>query len=238
MALMKVLIIIPAFNEEASLGGVLESLRKNCPDFDLLVVNDASKDATEAVARRFDGVRLVSLPCNLGIGGSVQTGFKLATHEGYDIALQFDADGQHNAEDVWKLVQLIASGEADIAIGSRFNAVSEDGFRSTSLRRMGIRVFQLTSYLLTRQKITDHTSGFRAYSRKAFTYLSKNYPADYPEPEVVILMGRRGFVIKEIFSQMFERKGGVSSIPLHKGPYYMAKVLLSMGMAALRKSKY
>lgn len=235
---MKVLVILPAYNEESTLGAVLTSLQSTCPGYDLLVVNDASSDRTETVARNFPEVLLLSLPCNLGIGGSVQTGFQLAAEKGYDIAVQFDADGQHNAADLPKLIDIVAKGEADIAIGSRFNARDMKGFRSTGLRRIGIRIFQMVSQLLTSQKITDHTSGFRAYNRRAFFYLARHYPADFPEPEVVIMMARNGFRIRETFSQMFERQGGVSSIPLHKGPYYMTKVLLSMLMAALRKNRY
>ncbi|HRZ43109.1 MAG TPA: glycosyltransferase family 2 protein [Bacteroidales bacterium] len=234
---MKVLVIIPAYNEESALGAVLNSLQGTCPGYDLLVVNDASADRTEMVARHHPGVKVLSLPCNLGIGGSVQTGFQLAVDKGYDIAVQFDADGQHNAADLAKLIAMVAEGEADIAIGSRFNARDMEGFRSTGLRRLGIRIFQMVSLLLAGQKITDHTSGFRAYNRKAFEFLAFHYPVDFPEPEVVIMMARKGFRIRETFSQMFERQGGVSSIPLHKGPYYMTKVLLAMWMAALRKNQ-
>lgn len=232
---MKVLIIIPAYNEEATIADVLVELHHAYPEFDLLVIDDASTDQTGVLAELFGFVRVVHLPYNLGIGGSVQTGFRVASAEAYDVAVQFDADGQHNAADLKPLVDIISSGQADIAIGSRFNIREKIGFRSTGFRRIGIRIFQFASTLLIGQKVTDHTSGFRAYNRRAVDFLSEYYPVDYPEPEVIIMMGRNGFILKEVFSQMFERQGGVSSIPLYKGPYYMTKVLLSMIMAAIRR---
>jgi glycosyltransferase involved in cell wall biosynthesis len=232
--MMRVLVIIPVYNEAEALPGVLYSLHRECPDYNLLVVNDASTDDSGRIAEGLGLATVLHLSCNLGIGGCVQTGFRYAVEKGYDIAVQFDGDGQHNTADVAHLVSIVASGEADVAIGSRFNIRDSAGFRSTNLRRIGIRLFQATSYLLIRQKITDHTSGFRAYNRKALIYLAEHYPVDYPEPEMIVTLGRKGFRIKETFSQMFERQGGASSIPLRKGPYYMLKVLLSMLMAAVK----
>ncbi|MFO7722267.1 MAG: glycosyltransferase family 2 protein [Bacteroidales bacterium] len=231
---MRVLVIIPVYNEADSLPEVLRDLHETCPGYDLLVVNDASTDASGRLAEDSGLATVIHLPCNLGIGGCVQTGFRYAVARDYDVAVQFDGDGQHNTADIGQLVHMVASGETDVAIGSRFNIRDSAGFRSTNLRRMGIRIFQATSYILTRQRITDHTSGFRAYNRKTLAYLAENYPVDYPEPEMIITLGRRGFRIQETFSQMFERQGGASSIPLRKGPYYMLKVLLSMMMAAAK----
>jgi glycosyltransferase involved in cell wall biosynthesis len=203
------------------------------PDFDMLVVNDASTDNSSALVKENGKAVLVDLPFNLGIGGAVQTGFKYAREHGFDVALQFDGDGQHQVSEIKKLVDMIHEGEADVVIGSRFNEKTE-GFTTHTVRRIGIKIFQLFSYLLIRQRITDHTSGFRAYSRRAFSFLADHYPTDYPEPEVVILLGRNHFVMKEVFTQMLKRQGGVSSIPLAKGPYYMMKVLLAMFMASIR----
>ncbi len=231
---MKVLIIIPAYNEAETIHAVLESLHGLYPMYDLLVVNDASTDLTGLYARECTFSDSIDLPYNLGIGGCVQTGFRYALRHGYDIVVQFDADGQHNPADVAKLVDMVSSGTADIAIGSRFNIRDKNGFRSTNLRRIGINIFRLTSSVLIGQRITDHTSGFRAYNRRSIVFLANDYPVDYPEPEVIVTLGRNGFVIREIFTQMFERQGGASSIPLHKGPYYMLKVLIAMGMAAIR----
>ncbi len=231
---MKVLIIIPVYNEEESLEVVVERLHDTCPQYDMLVVNDGSNDATGSLAENIGYVSVIHLPYNLGIGGCVQTGFIYARDNGYEIAVQFDGDGQHNPDDITKLVNLVRSGTADVIIGSRFNIRDTVGFRSTNLRRLGIKVFQTVSFLLIRQRITDHTSGFRAFNRRALELLSDRYPVDFPEPEVVIFLGKNGFRIREIFTQMYERQGGVSSIPLHRGPYYMLKVLLSMLMASFR----
>jgi glycosyltransferase involved in cell wall biosynthesis len=229
----KVLIIIPAYNEAETIPELLEQIRSLNQNWDVLVVNDASKDTTEFLARQSGLAEVVSLPFNLGIGGAVQTGFKYAVRKNYDIALQFDGDGQHPAGQILSLIQMVVTGEADVVIGSRFNR-KNTGIKTHFMRRTGIKIFEWFSFLLIRQRITDHTSGFRAYNRKAFTFLASNYPTDYPEPEVVILLGKNNFVMKETFTQMHERKGGVSSIPISRGPYYMIKVLLAMFMAAIR----
>lgn len=230
---MKTLIIIPVFNEAENIVRIIEEISNELPAYDILVVNDASHDDSGKLAENTGRAMVVNLPFNLGIGGAVQTGFKYARENNYDIALQFDGDGQHQVSEIKKLVHMVKKGRADVVIGSRFNKKSE-GFTTHTLRRLGIRIFQLASYLMIQQRITDHTSGFRAYNRKAFCFLADNYPTDFPEPEVVILLGRNKFVMKEVFTQMLRRQGGVSSIPLAKGPYYMMKVLLAMFMASIR----
>lgn len=229
----KILIIIPAYNEADTISELLEQIKNQNQEWDVLVVNDASKDSTEYLARHSGLAEVVSLPFNLGIGGAVQTGFKYAVRKNYDIALQFDGDGQHPAEQIFSLIQMIVTGEADVVIGSRFNR-KNTGIKTHFTRRTGIKIFEWFSFVLIRQRITDHTSGFRAYNKKAFTFLANNYPTDYPEPEVVILLGKNKFIMKETFTQMLERMGGVSSIPISRGPYYMTKVLLAMFMAAIR----
>jgi glycosyltransferase involved in cell wall biosynthesis len=233
----RTLIIIPAFNEAENIEKVIRGLSRENNQWDILVVNDASTDATGNLARDTGRAFVIDLPFNLGIGGSVQTGFRFAQRHGYDNALQFDGDGQHRVEEIQKLLYIVSSGKADVAIGSRFNA-KHDGFRSTSLRRIGIKIFEIFSYLLIRQRITDHTSGFRAFNREVIEFLADNYPSDFPEPEVIILLGRNGFRMQEVFTQMMERQGGASSIPLAKGPYYMIKVLLSMFMASVRAKSF
>ncbi|MFO7614516.1 MAG: glycosyltransferase family 2 protein [Bacteroidales bacterium] len=234
----KILIIVPAFNEAENISRVIHKLYNENRDWDILVVNDASSDNTSELARVTGMVTaVIDLPFNLGIGGCVQTGFRYARDNGYDYALQFDGDGQHNAEEIRKLIGLVINGEADVAIGSRFSE-KHDGFKSSVYRRIGIRIFEWFSFMLIRQRITDHTSGFRAYNRKAIFFLAEYYPDDYPEPEVVILLGRNNFTIRETFTQMYERQGGVSSIPLTKGPYYMIKVMLAMFMASIRSKIY
>ncbi|HNW52496.1 MAG TPA: glycosyltransferase family 2 protein [Prolixibacteraceae bacterium] len=228
-----VLIIIPAFNEEATIIAVLDGLKQECPAYDILVVNDASTDQTSLLAKTVAGVQVVDLPVNLGIGGAVQTGLRYADRKKYDCAVQFDADGQHRANDVSLLVDLVLSGECDVAIGSRF--VGDSKIRNTDfLRRIGIAIFEIFSFILIRKRIRDHTSGFRAFNNKALNFIVKEYPVDYPEPEIVILLAKNKFNIKEVFTQMYSRQGGVSSIPIHKGPYYMFKVLIAMTMASIR----
>lgn len=229
----KILIIVPAYNEAENIREVISVLHRENGNWDIVVVNDASTDQTGAIARDTGLVSVIDLPFNLGIGGCVQTGFKYARRNDYEVALQFDGDGQHSAQEIHKLLHLVLQGEADVAIGSRFSQ-KHNGFKSSLFRRIGIRIFEWFSYMLIHQRITDHTSGFRAYNRKAIHFLAENYPSDYPEPEVVILLGRNGFRISETFTQMHERRGGVSSIPLTKGPYYMIKVMLAMFMASIR----
>jgi len=233
----RVLIIIPAYNEAENIREVILKLRAENAAWDLLVVNDASTDQTSLIARQTGLAEVIDLPFNLGIGGSVQTGFRYARANGYDFTLQFDGDGQHSACEIKKLLELVKNNEADVAIGSRFSQ-KNDGYRSSFSRRLGIRIFEWFSYLLIRQRITDHTSGFRAYNRRALHFLADHYPSDYPEPEVIILLGKNGFKIRETFTQMHERKGGVSSIPITKGPYYMIKVMLAMFMSSIRSKTH
>lgn len=229
----KVLIIIPAFNEEASIVDVLKGLQLICPEYDVLVINDASSDNTSKLARSFLTTNVIDLPVNLGIGGAVQTGLRYANRMNYDCAVQFDADGQHRAEDVSLLVNLVLSGECEVAIGSRF--IGDSRMKGIDLfRRFGILIFEIFSMLLIRKRIRDHTSGFRAFSKEAIRFIMQEYPVDYPEPEIIVLLARNKFNIKEVFTQMYSRQGGVSSIPFFKGPYYMLKVMIAMAMACIR----
>lgn len=229
----KILVIIPTYNESENIVGLLSEIHETYPDLDICVVNDASTDGSGQLAESTGHAIVINLPINLGIGGSVQTGFKYARENDYGIVLQLDGDGQHKVSEIAKLIQPILDHEADVVIGSRFNRKNK-GFTTQALRRIGIKIFEWFSYLLIRQRITDHTSGFRSFNRKAFEFLADNYPTDFPEPEVVILLGRNRFRIVEVFTQMMRRQGGVSSIPVAKGPYYMIKVMLSMFMASIR----
>ena len=230
---MKILAIVPSFNVEENITHVIEAIREVDPLIDILVVNDCSKDETGALAESTGQATVVNLPCNLGIGGAVQTGFKYAVRKGYDIAFQFDGDGQHLASEIKILLDPILHNEADVVIGSRF-CKQQNGFRSTLLRRKGIKVFEMLNSLLIKQRITDNTSGFRAYCRKAIRFLAENYPDDYPEPEAVLLLGKNGFRLKEVPVCMQERKGGNSSITGIKSGYYMIKVLLAVLVNAMR----
>ncbi len=229
----KTLIIIPAYNEASTIIHVIDSLVAYNESWDIIVINDGSSDNTGQLAESTGKAKVVNLPYNLGIGASVQTGFKYAFYNNYNYTLQFDGDGQHRVEEIEKLLEILKNKEADVAIGSRFNK-KHDGFKSEPIRRIGIKIFEFFSFILIHQRITDNTSGFRAYNKKAVAFLKDNYPVDYPEPEVIILLGRNGFKLKEVFTQMLERQGGVSSISLFRGPYYMIKVMLAMFMASIR----
>lgn len=228
------LVIVPAYNEAKAIGRVIEDLRSLDLTLDILVVNDGSADATSAQARATGKARVVDLPKNLGIGGAVQTGFKYAAANDYSIAIQFDGDGQHLAAEIPKLLQALKNDGASMVIGSRF-LEKQAGYRSTFVRRLGIRLFRMVNSLLIGQRVTDNTSGFRAYDRPAIEFLARHYPVDYPEPEAVILLGRNGFRIAEVCTLMRERQGGDSSIAGMTGVYYMIKVLLAILMTALRK---
>ncbi|MCX7820256.1 MAG: glycosyltransferase family 2 protein [Brevinematales bacterium] len=230
---MKTLIIVPAYNEEEAISGVIEDLKENFSEADILVVSDGSRDRTVEIAREKD-VMVVDLPSNLGIGGAVQTGLKFALRYGYDIAIQFDGDGQHIASEIKKLIEPIMEKNADAVIGSRFLKDSPSLFKSTFGRRIGIKFFEILNTVLIRQHVTDNTSGFRAYNRDVIEFMAYNYPTDYPEPEAVILLGRNRFRIVEVPVKMRERKCGRSSIFGFKTIYYMVKVTLAIVMTALR----
>ena len=232
----KTLIIVPAFNEAENIKSGVADIREDKKNCDVLVINDCSTDNTSGLSRKLENCKIVDLPVNLGIGGAVQTGFKYASENGYKLVVQFDGDGQHNAAEIEKIIVPVQNGEADVVIGSRF-LKKEPNFRSTFARRKGIFIFKIVNLILTGQKITDNTSGFRAYNKRAIEFLSQNYPEDYPEPESVVLLGRNGFRIKEVPVNMKERQNGSSSIYGLRIPYYMFKVLLSVIMTSLRKRK-
>ena len=232
MPMPKTLIIIPAFNEEESLPGVIQDLRARFPEGDVLVVDDGSRDRTAEIARAA-GVRVASLPFNLGIGGAVQTGYRLARKEGYDVAVQFDGDGQHLAAEIGKLLDTLAQGSADIAVGSRFLAAGE--YRPPFFRRIGIWIFSRVLSAIIRMPVTDTTSGFRAANRRAIDYFSRSYPEDYPEVESLVLLHRAGMRIQEAPVRMRDRTGGRSSITPVRSAYYMIKVLLAVFIDLLKK---
>ena len=231
---IKILIIIPAYNEEESIIDVIQSLHTADTTYDIIVINDGSIDNTSKLAKKTDNAIVIDLPTNVGIGGAVQTGFKYAYRNDYDIAVQFDGDGQHEAKEIIKIITPIVENSTDCVIGSRFLR-DKKGFQSTFTRRMGIKVFEYVNSLLIQQKITDNTSGFRAYSKRAIKLLAYDYPTDYPEPETVIMLGKKGYIIQEVSVLMHERSGGASSINGLKPIYYMVKVLLSIFMTYLRK---
>jgi len=228
----KYLAIVPAFNEQGAISNVIREIQDISVPIDIVVVDDGSTDRTSDSARK-SGAEVITLPFNLGIGGAVQTGFKYAVEFGYDIAVQVDGDGQHIASEIHKLLDALEGSEADVAIGSRF--LNQRGFKSSAARQIGIGMFKFVNSLAIGQKITDNTSGFRAYNRKALEFLSENYPSDYPEPESVIILKKNGFGLVEVPVEMREREHGKSSISSFKAAYYMIKVFLAIFVDLFKK---
>jgi glycosyltransferase involved in cell wall biosynthesis len=221
----KILVIVPAYNEEKTIDRVIEKIQYFLPQADILVVNDGSSDSTSEISRQ-NGVRVLDLPYNLGIGAAMQTGYKFAYRMGYDIAVQCDADGQHHPAQIKNLIDTLINEDVDMVIGSRY--LRKKRFRSSIFRRIGILIFSNVLSFLVGQKLTDTTSGFRAVNREVIKSFSIYYPDDYPEPEALVLLHREGFTIKEIYVNMSSRKGGDSSINGLKPVYYMVKVMLAI----------
>lgn len=229
----KVLLIIPAFNESKNLPKLIENINKSNGKFDILIVNDYSTDNTSEIAREL-GVNVIDLPCNLGIGGAVQTGYKYAYENGYDYAVQVDGDGQHDPAYLEKIYEKAKEGY-NFVIGSRF--IEKQGFQSTFVRRIGIQFFYYLIKMLTHEEITDATSGFRIADRKVIKLFSEYYPSDYPEPETIMLLIKNNFKIAEIPVVMKERENGKSSIDFIKSIYYMIKVTLAMVLSYFNKKR-
>lgn len=208
------------------------SIQKDAKEFDYVIINDCSTDSTRKICEQ-KGYNVVNLPINLGIGGAVQTGYKYAYENGYDVAVQVDGDGQHDPEFLNKMAEYIEENKVDMVIGSRF--IEKKGFQSSVTRRMGIKFFSVLIKLLTGSVITDPTSGLRMVGRNVMEIFAKDYPRDYPEPESVVAVLRKKLVVKEIPVIMHEREGGVSSISPKKSIYYMIKVTLAILIERIRK---
>ncbi len=233
--MLKVLIIIPCYNEEASLPSVLTELNNaSLPtgyQMSIAVINDCSKDNTAKVARKHN-VTLLDLPMNLGIGGAVQTGIKYAANNNFDIAIQLDGDGQHPPAEIFKLLEAQKSTGADVVIGSRF--IDKEGFQSSFIRRMGIRYFYRLNKVFTGNDIFDSTSGFRLFNKKTIILAANNYPDDYPEPESLVIFAKAGLTIKEVQVNMRARLGGQSSIQHGASLFYIIKVTIGMLFSYIR----
>jgi glycosyltransferase involved in cell wall biosynthesis len=228
------LVVIPAYNESESVVAVIENVRATMPEsWDIVVIDDGSDDGTGARAARA-GARIVRTPYNLGIGGAVQTGFIYARDRGYDQMVQIDGDGQHEPAAVELLQNAMTESGADMICGSRF--LSDDySYPAPISRRTGIHIFAFLLSTFLRQRITDPTSGFRLYNRRAIELFASDYPHDYPEVEVVMMLHQHRLKMKEIPVQMNLREGGVSSISTTKSVYYMVKVLLALFVGLLRR---
>lgn len=228
---MKKLIIIPAYNEEENIEKTVEAILRDSSGFDYVIINDCSKDNTRKICEE-KGYNIVNLPINLGIGGAVQTGYKYAVRNGYDMAVQVDGDGQHDPKFLEEMAEYLEKHGLDMVIGSRF--IEKQGFQSSGLRRVGIRFFTGLIKVLTGATITDPTSGLRMVGKNVLRIFSEDYPKDYPEPESVVAILRRGMKVEEIPVVMREREGGVSSISMKKSVYYMIKVSLAIIIERIR----
>lgn len=229
---MKSIVIIPAYNEEKSIEKTVEDIRQNAPEFDYVIVNDCSGDATLEVCME-KGMHVLNLPINLGIGGAVQTGYRYAYKNGYDFAVQFDGDGQHDARFLHEMRDYMIEHKLNMLIGSRF--IEKEGFQSSGIRRFGIRYFSSLIRLLTKTRITDPTSGMRMVDRDIIEIYAESYPKDYPEPESVVAILNMGKTVGEYPVVMRERTEGVSSISPLRSVYYMVKVTLAILVEMLRK---
>ncbi len=227
---MKILTVIPAFNEAENIRNVIRDLKEHFPESKFVIINDGSTDETLSISESL-GARVINLPYNLGIGGAVQTGFIIAEREGYDAVIQFDGDGQHMAREIKKILE--QRGSTDILIGSRF--LGSDTYKMPFFRKLGARVFSLVMSRICKTKITDATSGFRVYGKRAVQLFSAHYPDDYPEVEALILALKKKLSIKEVPVSMRLRTGGKSSITPLRSIYYMIKVLLAVFVDLLKK---
>jgi glycosyltransferase involved in cell wall biosynthesis len=230
----KLLAIVPAYNEAACIAGTIADIHRHAPEFDVLVVDDGSTDETTGAAIAA-GARVVRHPFNLGIGGAVQTGYQFACEHDYDVAVQVDGDGQHDARHIADLLEhLSGDPELNMVTGSRFLAEDGDGYRSSASRRVGIRIFAGVLSLIVGRRVTDPTSGFRMTDRRGIELFARDYPHDYPEVEAVLMVHAHRLRSSEHPVRMRDRRTGRSSINSTRSAYYMIKVLLAIFVGLLR----
>jgi glycosyltransferase involved in cell wall biosynthesis len=229
---LKRIAIVPALNEEATVGRVIDEIRAFDPGFDVVVVDDGSVDRTAGIAAD-RGAHVLRLPFNLGIGGAVQTGYRFAFEHGYDVAVQVDGDGQHDPSQLPAILAPVLAGEADLAVGSRFTGTGP--YRSSFARRVGIQIFARIVSGIVGQRVTDTTSGFRAVNRKGIALFAADYPHDYPEVEATVMCVKHKLRLTEVPVAMRERGGGSSSITALRSIYYMTKVLLALFVGLFRR---
>lgn len=233
LAELKRIAIVPALNEEQTVGRVIDEIWAFDAGFDIVVVDDGSVDRTAGVAAD-RGAHVLRLPFNLGIGGAMQTGFRFAFEQGYDIAVQIDGDGQHDASQLPKILGPVLAGRADLCVGSRFTG--DGAYRSSFARRVGIKIFARVVSAVVRQKVTDTTSGFRAVNRRGIALFAADYPHDYPEVESTVMLVKHKLTLEEVPVAMRERGSGASSITALRSVYYMTKVLLAIFVGLFRRS--
>jgi hypothetical protein len=229
----RVVAIVPAYNEEGAIGKLVDEIAEHQPELDVVVLDDCSSDETATVAEEH-GATVLRLPFNVGIGGAVQTGFRYALEQDYDVAVRLDGDGQHDPSEISKLLGPVERGEANLVIGSRF--VDANGtYRPPLARRLGIRVFAGLVSLLGGQRVTDTTSGFVALDHVGIELFASEYPHDYPEVEATLIALRSGLRLRQVQVDMRERETGASSITFVRSLYYIVKVMLALLVASLRR---
>ena len=235
----KIILIIPAYNEEENIlktyKKIIDYNNKNKTSYDVIVINDGSKDKTGEILDK-EKIPHIDLIHNLGIGGAVQTGYKYAYYHNYDIAVQFDGDGQHDINYVKNIIEPIINNKADFVIGSRF-VDNVSSFKTTMSRRMGIKIISFFIKIFAKIKVYDTTSGFRACNKEIIKSFVKEYPLEYPEPITTVELAKKKYRILEVGSNMLERVGGKSSIHTWKDAYYMINVCLSIIIAGCRRYK-
>lgn len=236
----KILLIIPAYNEEKSILNVVNKIynynKEINTKYDVVVINDGSSDNTEKILCE-NNINHIKLISNLGIGGAVQTGYKYALENDYDIAVQFDGDGQHDIRYVRDIIKPIIDNDANMVIGSRFIDKSTSKFKSSKARQIGIKMISFFIKLVTSKKIYDTTSGFRAVDKELIKKFSNSYPVEYPEPVSTTEILKKGYKVEEVAVSMNERESGISSIRMWKNCYYMINVILYILVIGLRRYK-
>lgn len=228
---MKILLIVPSYNEEENVlknyNKIIEYNKNSDIKYDTIIINDGSIDKTEEICV-MNNIPYIPLVHNLGIGGAVQTGYKYALENNYDIAVQFDGDGQHDVNYVKNIIEPIIDNECDMVIGSRFVNKESSEFKSSFARRIGINIISFFIKIKTGKKVCDTTSGFRAVDKKIIKEFANEYPVEYPEPISTVEVLKKGYRVNEVPVSMNERKHGTSSIKAWKKVYYMFNVCLSI----------
>ena len=228
----RLLVIVPAYNEQENVLNVIKEIRAVSSDYDIVVVSDGSNDETENIVIEA-GVKLLAHPINLGAGAAIQTGLIYANQNNYDIAVIVDGDGQHDPKEIPNLIKIIENQNIDVAIGSRFGGRAE--YKTPPARRLGIYIFSFITLLLSKERINDVTSGFRAFNKKAIKYLISEFPLDFPDAELIMLLVFSGFKIKEIPVNIRPRLNGRSMYSILRSVYYPFKVAISIFAVLMRK---
>jgi hypothetical protein len=227
------LVIIPAYNEAESISDVITALHNEVADYDIVVVDDGSTDNTSEIVNGLPNVDLIRLPYNMGIGSTMQTGYKYAVHNNYDVAVQCDGDGQHPVHQMKSIVDGVLEGKADMIIGSRY--VADSDYTPSIFRRIGKSLLSRIVDSAVGGGVTDTTSGFRAMNRSVLTAFANSYPDDYPEAEVLVSLFKQGLKAVEVPVNMMPRQGGESSINSHRALYYIIKVTLAIYISLFKK---